>query len=286
MDQKISMNIAIIGAGTMGQGIAQVSAQAGHHVVLYDIKSEALELAKAGIEKNLNKGVSLGKISEQDKMLCMGNIQYTTDFQVLQADMVIEAIIEKPEPKVELFRKLSEINRPNCIFATNTSSIPITRISRDVPNPERVIGIHFFNPAHIMKLVEVVKGAHSSDEATNQAVAYIKGIGKTPILAMDAPGFIVNRVGRHWYVESLKCLEEGLAPIDVMDELMESVGFKMGPFRLMDLIGVDTNFSVTQSMFELFHQDAKFRPSRIQEQKVLAGFHGRKSGRGFYSYDA
>lgn len=280
------MNIAVIGAGTMGQGIAQVSAQAGHQVVLYDIKTEALELAKAGIEKNLNKGVSIGKISEQDKLFCIENIRYTTDFQVLQADMVIEAIIEKPEPKVELFRKLSEINRPDCIFATNTSSIPITRISRDVPHPERVIGIHFFNPAHIMKLVEVVKGAHSSDEVADKAMAYIKGIGKTPILAMDAPGFIVNRVARHFYVESLKCLEEDLAPIDVMDELMESSGFKMGPFRLMDLIGVDTNFSVTKSMFELFHQDAKFRPSRIQEQKVLAGFHGRKSGRGFYKYDA
>ena len=157
-------------------------------------------------------------------------------------------------------------------------------MSARIEHPERVVGIHFFNPAHVMKLVEVVSGAHTSKAIAQKAFDFVKGLGKTPIMAADAPGFIVNRVARHYYVESLKVLEENVTDFENIDNLLESVGFKMGPFRLMDLIGVDTNFSVTSSMYALFHQDSKFRPSRIQQQKVDAGFHGRKSGKGFYEY--
>jgi len=169
-------------------------------------------------------------------------------------------------------------------LATNTSSIPITQISTAIPHPERVVGIHFFNPAHIMKLVEIVSGAHTSETVAQTAFDFVKGLKKTPIMAKDSPGFIVNRVARHYYVEGLKTLEENVASHEDIDALLEASGFKMGPFRLMDLIGVETNFSVTESMFNLFYQDGKFRPSKIQKQKVDAGHYGRKTGKGFYNY--
>jgi 3-hydroxybutyryl-CoA dehydrogenase len=278
------MKVVVIGAGTMGLGIAQVTALAGHEVILGDVTNGALEKAEKTIESNLAKSVELGKLTSVQREETLSRIVYTTELSVMECDMVIEAIVEKLEAKVELFSKLASVNSADCIFATNTSSIPVTRISAQVNHPERVVGIHFFNPAHIMKLVEVVSGAHTSPEVTTKAREFVLGIGKTPIMAADSPGFIVNRVARHYYVESLKILEERVAGFEQTDALLESCGFKMGPFRLMDLIGVDTNFSVTSSMFELFHQDPKFRPSRIQQQKVEAGFHGRKSGKGFYDY--
>lgn len=279
------MDIVVVGAGTMGLGIAQVSAMAGHNVVLGDAFETALEKAKNTIDKNLSKAVELGKLTLQQKVDTITRISYTHELSLLKCDMVIEAIIEKLDLKVELFNKLASVNGPECIFATNTSSIPITQISAQIEHPERVIGIHFFNPAHVMKLVEIVSGAHTSTAVAQKAFNFVKGLGKTPIMAADAPGFIVNRVARHYYVESLKILEENVTDFETIDTLLESVGFKMGPFRLMDLIGVDTNFSVTSSMYALFHQDEKFRPSRIQQQKVDAGFNGRKSGKGFYEYN-
>ncbi len=279
------MDIVVVGAGTMGLGIAQVSAMAGHNVVLGDAFETALEKAKNTIDKNLSKAVELGKLTLQQKVDTISRISYTHELSLLKCDMVIEAIIEKLDLKVELFNKLASVNGPECIFATNTSSIPITQISAQIEHPERVIGIHFFNPAHVMKLVEIVSGAHTSTAVAQNAFNFVKGLGKTPIMAADAPGFIVNRVARHYYVESVKILEENVTDFETIDTLLESVGFKMGPFRLMDLIGVDTNFSVTSSMYALFHQDEKFRPSRIQQQKVDAGFNGRKSGKGFYEYN-
>ncbi|WP_339606282.1 3-hydroxyacyl-CoA dehydrogenase NAD-binding domain-containing protein [uncultured Roseivirga sp.] len=278
--------VGVVGAGTMGQGIAQISALAGYSVVLYDLQSSALDTAKKNIEKNLDKGIERGKVTAEEKNQALSNITFSTDFFLLKADIIIEAIVERLDVKKELFENLENQNSEKTILASNTSSIPITRIARDLKHPERFVGMHFFNPAHIMKLVEVISGVATSDDTSKVVYELAKVLGKVPVMAKDAPGFIVNRVARNFYVEGLKVLEEGVSDVKGIDRLVEASGFKMGPFRLMDLIGVDTNFSVTTSMFNAFHQDPKFRPSRIQEQKVDAGHHGRKSGKGFYDYSA
>jgi 3-hydroxybutyryl-CoA dehydrogenase len=277
--------IAVIGAGTMGAGIAQVFAQAGYPTLLYDISTGATEKALSSIRKNLSRAIELGKISAEEQSAVMGRLSFTSSFEEVRADFIIEAILERLDVKTDLFMRLAEQNDPGSIFATNTSSIPVTQIAAKIFHPERVIGVHFFNPAHLMKLVEIISGAHTSPEIAQKAFDLVKSIGKTPVMAKDSPGFIVNRVARHYYVEALKILEENTAEMESIDRLMESSGFKMGPFRLMDLIGVDTNYSVTSSMYEQFSQDPKFRPSRIQKQKVDAGHHGKKSGKGFYSYE-
>lgn len=276
--------VAIIGAGTMGAGIAQVCAQSGYETLLYDINPDMLAKAKAGVEKNLDGAIARGKMTEEEKTATLGLLTFTEDFAALKADLILEAIIERLDVKVDLFTKLAAQNAAETLLATNTSTIPITQIAAKIANPQRVVGIHFFNPAHIMKLVEVIAGAQTSDEVAEVAKNFVLHLGKTPIMAKDAPGFIVNRVARHFYVEGLKVAEENVADFETIDALVESSGFKMGPFRLMDLIGVDTNYSVTSSMYQLFHYDSKFRPSRIQQQKVDAGHHGRKTGKGFYSY--
>lgn len=278
-------DIIVAGAGVMGAGIAQVCAMNGYKVTLYDISQEGLDKGKATIEKNLNKAIQIGKATDETKNRTLGNLQYELDAGKLKGDLVIEAVIEKLEIKADLFNALLNQN-PNIILATNTSSIPITKISSAVNSPAQVVGIHFFNPAHIMKLVEVIQGAHTPNELKDWAVDFVHSVGKTPIVAKDAPGFIVNRVARHFYVESLKILEENVASHDVIDDLMRASGFRMGAFQLMDLIGVETNLKVTESMYALFNYDEKFRPSRIQQQKADAGFWGRKSGKGFYDYDA
>lgn len=274
----------VAGAGAMGLGIAQVFAHSGFNVVLYDISTEQLHLAEQTIRANLNTAVTKGKISEQQKNETLNRITYITDVNALVADIIVEAIVEKLEIKKQLFATLAATNNPETILASNTSSIPITRIAKDVPHPERVAGMHFFNPAHIMKLVEVISGAETSETVANTLKELTIRLGKTPVMCKDSPGFIVNRVARHYYVESLKLLEEKVATIENIDTLMESAGFKLGPFKLMDLVGNDINFAVTSSLYESFHQDAKFRPSRIQQQKVEAGHLGRKTGKGFYTY--
>ncbi len=275
---------AVAGAGAMGAGIAQVFAQAKLEVVLFDVNAAQLEKAKTEIEKNLALAVSKSKISEADKTAALSRISFSTDINLLKADLIIEAIVEKLEAKRELFEKLAEFNSTETILATNTSSIPVTRIAKDISNPQRVVGMHFFNPAHLMKLVEVISGVETSAEVAKTIKQLSITIGKTPIMCKDSPGFIVNRVARHYYVESLKMLEEKVATTETIDALMESAGFKMGPFKLMDHVGNDINFAVTSSLFESFHHDAKFRPSRIQQQKVDAGHLGKKTGKGFYEY--
>lgn len=276
--------VGVIGAGTMGQGIAQICAMAGLEVILYDLNEQSLKTAVAQIETNLNKGIDRGKVTVQQKDQSLSKISVINELELLKCDLIIEAIVEDLEVKRKLFLKLEEINDQQTIFATNTSSIPITRIASVLKYPERFVGMHFFNPAHIMKLVEVISGASTNGEVASLIYELAIKLGKVPAMAQDAPGFIVNRVARNYYVEGLKILEEGVANVESIDRLLEASGFKMGPFKLMDLIGVDTNFSVTTSMFNAFHQDPKFRPSRIQEQKVDAGYHGRKSGKGFYDY--
>lgn len=286
MEVSSISKVAVVGAGTMGLGIAQVFAAKGFHTQLFDINEQALTKAAERINKNLDGAVKRGKMTAAEKEETLTRISYTTKLEDLKVDLVVEAILERLDLKVELFNKLAGFNSATTIFATNTSTIPITQIGAQIQGPERLVGMHFFNPAHIMKLVEVISGAATSVAVAQLVYDLAVYLGKTAVMAADSPGFIVNRVARHFYVEGLKVLEENVSDHEGIDKLLESSGFKMGPFKLMDLIGVDTNFSVTQSMFSSFHNDSKFRPSRIQELKVLAGHHGRKSGRGFYEYES
>lgn len=269
----------------MGSGIALSSIQAGYPTLLFDIHATAVERGQAYITAELAKSREKGRISPEKEANALQLLTVSTDRNDLVADLIIEAVLEKLEIKKELFAALEQINAPDAILASNTSSIPITQIAAGLKHPGRFVGIHFFNPAHIMKLVEIISGAATDRSIADKAFQWAVSLGKTAVHAADAPGFIVNRVARHYYVEGLKTLEENVASLESIDRLCEASGFKMGPFRLMDLIGVDTNYSVTSSMFELFGYDAKFRPSRIQKQKVDAGHHGRKTGQGFYPYE-
>lgn len=274
----------VAGAGAMGLGIAQVFAQAGFKTVLYDVSEEQITKALNTVTANLDSAVAKGKLTAADKTETLNRITFTTEVSDLRADIIVEAIVERLDIKQELFVGLAAINTGETILASNTSSIPITRIARGISNPERVVGMHFFNPAHIMKLVEVISGVETSEEIAAAVKELTIKLGKTPVMCKDSPGFIVNRVARHYYVESLKLLEERVATMENIDALMESAGFKMGPYKLMDMLGNDVNFAVTSSLYESFHQDAKFRPSRIQQQKVEAGHLGKKTGKGFYQY--
>ena len=276
--------IAIVGAGTMGLGIAQAAAMAGLEVLLYDVDTAIAEKAIIQIEKNLLKGIDKSKVTQQQKENTLSNIRVISQLKEVKADVIIEAIVERLAIKQKLFTELEKQNGESTILASNTSSIPITQIAKGLKVPERVIGMHFFNPAHIMKLVEVISGVETAERTAELIKALAIKLGKVPVMAKDSPGFIVNRVARHFYVESLLVLEEGVADVTTVDRLMEASGFKMGPFRLMDLIGIDTNFAVTTSMYNAFYQDGKFRPSRIQQQKVDAGHYGKKTGEGFYKY--
>lgn len=284
MDSK-KIVVGVIGSGVMGSGIAQVSAMANHKVLLFDINDQSLVKAKETIGKNLDKGIARGKVSEDQKSQALKNLEFTNKIEDLKVDLIIEAIVEKLEVKVKVFNDLCEINGASCLYATNTSSIPITQIAAGIKYPDRLVGIHFFNPAHIMKLVEIIEGEHSSKESLEEAKEFVSGLNKTTVLAADSPGFIVNRVARHFYVESLRILEESVTDFKSLDDLMRATGFKLGPCQLMDLIGIETNLSVTTSMFKLFNYNSKFKPSRIQQKKVQAGYYGRKTKKGFYTYD-
>ena len=285
MEVKEIKNVGIAGAGTMGAGIALVCAQANFKVILFDINQTVLDSAQKSNLSILNKMLESSRIDQNLYNSTLENISYSNDISNLKSDLIIEAIIEKPEIKISLFQQLIDLNGIETIYATNTSSIPITQIAAGLSLPQNLVGIHFFNPAHIMKLVEVIKGAKTDQKIVDRSVNFVKKLKKQPVVAADAPGFIVNRIARLYYVESLKALEENVTDFETIDRIMESSGFKMGPFKLMDLIGVDTNYSVTESQFKLFNFEARFRPSRIQKQKVEAGLHGRKTKGGFYNYE-
>jgi len=276
--------VGVVGAGTMGLGIAQVTAMAGYQVVVYDINPEMLEKAKIQISANLDAGIKRGKVTADQKQSTLDAIHYTNKLLEVTGELIIEAVVESLQVKQTLFGELQSINLEQTLYASNTSSIPITQIASCLNHPQNFAGLHFFNPAHIMKLVEVISGTATSPEVLQLMQRFAESLGKTVVVAQDSPGFIVNRVARHYYVESLRVLEEQVATADQIDDLLESYGFPMGPYRLMDLIGIDTNFAVTKSMYEAFYYDPKFRPSRIQQQKVDAGFLGKKSGKGFYDY--
>jgi len=277
--------VGIIGAGTMGQGIAQVCAASGFNVLLYDVDPGFLKKSISNIEISLQTSVDKNKLSLAQKQEALNKIKTCEGLDQVKAELVIEAALENLEVKREIFKTLEKSNSSESILTTNTSSIPVTQIASILKNPERFAGLHFFNPAQVMKLIEIISGIATSTSTVSTLKVFSEKIGKTSVLTKDSPGFIVNRVARHYYVEALKILEENVADIKTIDTLLKSSGFKMGAFELMDLIGVDTNFSVTVSMYNAFHQDDKFRPSRIQQQKVEAGHHGQKSGRGFYDYN-
>ena len=284
MSQSIN-SVCVIGAGTMGSGIAQSFAQSGFYTLLFDINHEILEKAKASIQKNLQFLVDKQKISAEEKENIYQRVRFITDTNDCLADVIIEAIVEKTEAKVAIFNQLAEVNHAEVIFATNTSSLSVSEIQAKVIHPQRVVGMHFFNPAHIMKLVEVVKGDQTTDDVAKTIYDLCLQINKTPVMCKDAPGFIVNRVARHYYLEAMKLVETGVATIENVDEVMEAASFKMGPFRLMDLIGMDVNLAVSQSLYDACNQAERFKPSPIQIDKVARGELGKKTGKGFYNYN-
>lgn len=278
-------HIAVLGAGVMGRGIAVAATVAGYRVTLYDINQAVLDTSIAYLDKFLTGSVSRGKMTAEEKEAAEGRVTFTTDLQLVVADVVVEAILENLALKQKVLAEVEALNGTETIIASNTSTIPITQIAAGLSRPEMVVGMHFFNPAPIMKLVEVISGEMTADWVGSLTFELAASMRKKPVHAKDEPGFIVNRVARHFYLESLKVLEEKVGDHATIDRLMESSGFRMGPFKLMDLIGVETNHEVTKSLYNSFYQDEKFRPSRLQQKKVDAGHFGRKTKRGFYSYD-
>lgn len=276
--------VCVCGAGTMGSGIAQLLAQQGFATILFDVDANMLPTSLQHITASLERLVEKGKLSRQQLAETTGRIQLTSNMADCKAGIIIEAIVEKLEAKTALFRQLALHNTGQTIFATNTSSLSVTAIAAALPHAERVVGMHFFNPAPVMKLVEVIRAQQTSDAVVQQVVALAKAIGKTPVVCKDAPGFIVNRVARPYYLEALRLAEAGHTTPEQADRLLEATGFKMGPFRLMDLIGMDVNYSVSNIVWNALQQPARLQPSALQRQKLEAGELGRKTGRGFYRY--
>lgn len=278
--------VGVVGAGTMGAGIAQVAAQNGHQVVLVDTNQEMLNKAELGLGKVLARLVEKGTISADERINIQGNITYTTSITDLQhCGMVIEAIVENLGVKHKVFESIENVVAPSCILASNTSSLSIASIGSVLQHASRVIGIHFFNPAPLMPLVEIIPAVQTATETLEKAKSLIDSWGKVSVVCKDTPGFIVNRVARPFYGEALRIYEEGIADFATIDWAMTSIGgFKMGPFTLMDYIGNDVNYTVTESVFEAFYYDPRFKPSFTQKRHKEAGFFGRKSGRGFYDY--
>lgn len=280
------MVVGVLGAGTMGAGIAQVAAQNGSEVVLVDLNQEMLTKAENNLDKVLARLVEKGSISEDDKINIQGRITYSTDVHDFKSSkIVIEAIVEKLEVKHNVFANLETIVSHDCILASNTSSLSIASIGSVLKNSSRVIGIHFFNPAPLMPLVEIIPAVQTSPETLDFSKELIRSWKKVGVICKDTPGFIVNRVARPYYGEALKIYEEGLADFATIDWAMTTIGgFRMGPFTLMDYIGNDVNYAVTESVFASFYYDPRFKPSFTQKRHMEAGFYGRKSGRGYYNY--
>ncbi|MBL1222240.1 3-hydroxybutyryl-CoA dehydrogenase [Chryseobacterium sp. L7] len=279
-------NIGIIGAGTMGVGIAQVAATAGCKVVLFDANAPQIDKALSGLEKTLQKLVEKAKISQEKATEIRNNIVKGEALQDLKdSDLVIEAIIENKDIKTKVFTELETYVSEDCIIGSNTSSISITSLGAELKKPERFIGIHFFNPAPLMPLVEVIPSLLTEKSLAEKMYNLMKEWGKIPVIAKDIPGFIVNRIARPYYGEGLRIVEENIATPEQVDEAMKTLGnFKMGPFELMDLIGVDVNFSVTTTVYKDYFYDPKYKPSLLQQRMSEAKLHGRKTGKGFYDY--
>ncbi|MDG1346177.1 MAG: 3-hydroxyacyl-CoA dehydrogenase NAD-binding domain-containing protein [Crocinitomicaceae bacterium] len=280
------MKIGILGAGTMGSGIAQVAAQNEHETILVDVSQETLNKAEDDLNKILNRLVEKDRISSDDKINIQGRITYTTDMADFKGcSLVIEAIVEKLEVKHKVFSKMESIVSTECILASNTSSLSIASIGSALKNPDRILGIHFFNPAPLMPLVEIIPAVQTSEKTLKTAKNLIDSWGKSTVVCKDTPGFIVNRVARPFYGEALRIYEEGIADFATIDWAMTELGdFRMGPFTLMDYIGNDVNYAVTESVFAAFYYDPRFKPSFTQRRHSEAGYLGRKSGRGYFDY--
>jgi len=279
--------IGVIGAGAMGSGIAQVAAQCGHEVVLVDQNQSALDKSQKNLASVANRLIEKERWTVEFSQEVQQSIVRTTDWNQLKpCTWIIEAIVEDLAVKTDVFRKLEAIVDSTAVLASNTSSLSLTAIAGKLSNPERFVGLHFFNPAPLMALVEVIPALQTNPDLVTRAMEQMRSWNKTPVKAKDTPGFIVNRVARPFYGEALRIVEEGLASPQAVDAAMKACGFRMGPFELMDLIGNDVNYAVTQSVFEAFYYDPRYRPSLIQKQFVDAGWLGRKSGRGYYHYES
>ena len=279
------MKIGIIGAGEMGSGIAQIVSQSGHNVVLTDLNQDVLKRSASNLAKIMARLVEKGRITQDNSTAIQGRIQRSTDLKD-QSDcsLVIEAVVENMDVKKAVFNELETIVSDEAILASNTSSLSITSIAKNCRIPDRVVGLHFFNPAPLMHLVEIIPALQTKEVITDKLLNLMRDWGKSPVLAKDTPGFIVNRVARPFYSESLRILEEGLADVDTIDSAMRDKGFRMGPFELMDLIGNDVNYAVTKSVFKSFYYDPRYKPSLTQLKLVEANWLGKKTGRGFYKY--
>ncbi len=282
------MKVSVIGAGTMGAGIAQIAATNGHKVCLYDSFDGAIETAETKLKKILNRLVEKERITQQDNEAILGRINFTKDIKdVSGSGLVIEAIIENLEIKQKVFTEIESLVDENCIIASNTSSLSIASIAAACEKAERVVGIHFFNPAPLMPLVEIIPSVQTSESTLTKAKAIINSWKKITVIAKDTPGFIVNRVARPFYGEALRIYEEGVADFATIDWAMREIGgFRMGPFQLMDYIGNDINYTVTETVFTAFYFDPRYKPSFTQKRMMEAGYLGRKSGRGYYDYSA
>jgi 3-hydroxybutyryl-CoA dehydrogenase len=278
--------IGIVGAGAMGSGIAQIASQAGQDVVLFDLSQEALTSSSSKLQKVMNRLIEKGKVTSDEAIAIQERIVRTTMVGSLKdCDLIIEAVVEDLEVKKRVFKSIEEIASKEAIIASNTSSLSITSLASFCAHPERVVGLHFFNPAPLMPLVEIIPALQTNRDLPKHLTDLMRKWGKSPVIAKDTPGFIVNRVARPFYGEALRILDEGIADVPTIDAAMRQSGFRMGPFQLMDLIGHDVNYSVTESVFKSFYYDPRYMPSITQLKLVEAGWLGRKSGCGFYNYN-
>ncbi|MBK5459089.1 3-hydroxyacyl-CoA dehydrogenase family protein [Peribacillus sp. TH27] len=279
--------VGVVGSGTMGSGIAQTFLQSGLSVTLYDIEDETLERNSRNIITNIEKMKVKGKITPEQAESANRNLKVSTKLTDLSGlDLIIEAVQEIKSLKIELFKKLDAVSDPETILATNTSSFSVTEFAANLNHPQRMIGIHFFNPAPLMPLIEIVKSQLTDQTTIDRTRDLFLLIKKRPVICKDTPGFIVNRIARSFYNESLRIVDEGLVTHEKVDRIMKKAGgFKMGPFELQDLIGIDINYNTTQSLFDNFQNESRFKPHYLQKEMILANRLGRKTGKGFYKYE-